>query len=233
MPSGLSIYKQIGAIKAHINFLTRCFKCKLIPKGFFSKARIFTKNAGKLEENFAKKRMREQLNYLHAKLFIKSMQIASLPQTEGSDSDQRQAEYKNAQNKVYFEHLRIQNKKLKKLRRAGKENRISRNFKTEAVINLSSKSLSEAQTRVLARGVKFRPSLKEVPALEYITAVEALISSKKIEPNEATLMRNTVVKEIDHMIKRERKRPSRQNLSPTEWQAIKELKEDQTRIVIA
>ena len=41
MPSDLSkIYKKIGATRANINFLTRCRKYKLTPKGFISNSRI-------------------------------------------------------------------------------------------------------------------------------------------------------------------------------------------------
>jgi hypothetical protein len=74
MPGELSsIYKRIGMVKAHIKFLTRCSKAKLIPEGFFSKPRIHTSKAEHLEERFARIRMREQLNHLHAKLFRLSL----------------------------------------------------------------------------------------------------------------------------------------------------------------
>ena len=65
-----TIYRKIGATKANINFLTKCRKCNLIPKGFLSKKRIFTKKSNQKEERFAKIRMREMQNSLHAKTIL-------------------------------------------------------------------------------------------------------------------------------------------------------------------
>ena len=69
------IYMKIGATKAHINFLTRCRKYKLIPKGFRSREHISTRKSCQMEDRFAKIRMREMLNALHAKLFLLDLDI--------------------------------------------------------------------------------------------------------------------------------------------------------------
>ena len=64
------IYAKIGATRANINFLTRCRKYKVIPKGFMAQKRISTKKSCQMEDRFARIRMRETLNALHAKLFM-------------------------------------------------------------------------------------------------------------------------------------------------------------------
>ena len=81
MPGGLSkIYKHIGATRATINFLTRCRKFNLSPKGFLSKSRISTTKSNQMELRFSRIRMREMLNTLHAKLFLLDLDIKALCQ---------------------------------------------------------------------------------------------------------------------------------------------------------
>ena len=41
------------------------------------------------------------------------------------------------------------------------------------VVNLSSKSLSDTQKRVLAKGLKFAPAPKSIPVKEIVTNVES------------------------------------------------------------
>ena len=78
MPGDVSkLFKRLGATRAHINFLTRCTKCRIVPDGLVSKPRIHTKKAEMLERRFAKIRMRELLNSLHAKAFVLQMEIDS------------------------------------------------------------------------------------------------------------------------------------------------------------
>ena len=60
--------KSIGNTKAHINFITRCLKSRLVPKGFLSKPRIHTSKAQQLEQRFARIRMTEQRQHSYSKL---------------------------------------------------------------------------------------------------------------------------------------------------------------------
>jgi len=73
------IYVKIGATRANINFLTKCRKYSLIPNGFISKQRIFTRKSGDMELRFARIRMREMLNSLHAKLFLLELDAKVAP----------------------------------------------------------------------------------------------------------------------------------------------------------
>ena len=80
MPGDLnSIYVRLGAIKANINFLIRCRKCKIVPPGFRSKKRIFTKKSQQMEDRFTQICIREQLNALRAKLFLLELDIKVYP----------------------------------------------------------------------------------------------------------------------------------------------------------
>ena len=150
------IYVKIGATRANINLLTRCRKCKLIPKGFTSQKRIATKKSAQLEERFARIRMRETLNALHAKLFMLELDIKLIPETNRLKYTPEVL--KQAQNREYFTRMRNLNRKFSKLM-AQRNNNKEMQFKTDAVLNRSSKELTVVETRILARGFKFRPSL--------------------------------------------------------------------------
>ena len=105
-------------------------------------------------------------------------------------------------------------------------------YKLGAVINLSSVDLTEDETRVLSRGFKFRPTLRELPIQEIIIGTEALIKSAKVEPDIAIRLRGKVSKEIDRMLALEKRRPTKQNITKKEWVAVHRLKQDQERIII-
>jgi hypothetical protein len=106
------------------------------------------------------------------------------------------------------------------------------NLVQNAVINLSSKGLSQDETNVLARGFKFRPTLKELPIREIIIATETLIKTASIPPPTAAHLRNTTLTEIEKMKDREKRKPTKMNLSSREWKAIKKIADDKERIVI-
>ena len=115
---------------------------------------------------------------------------------------------------------------------ATRQDRTQVRYKLDAVINLSSVDLTEDETRVLARGFKFRPTLKELPIQEIIIGTEALIKSAKVEPDIAIRLRGKVSKEIDRMLALEKRRPTKQNITRKEWVAVHRLKQDQERIII-
>ena len=104
MPGGLSkLFKRLGATRAHINFLTRCTKCRIVPDGLVSKPRIHTKKAEMLERRFAKIRMRELLNSFkkHAKAFVLQMENDSYPEKETYKLSGKKL--KEIQNREYYE----------------------------------------------------------------------------------------------------------------------------------
>ena len=73
MPGDLSkIYKRIGATRATINFLTRCRKFNLSPKGFLSKSRISTTKSNQMELRFSRIRIRDAQYIARKTVFIGS-----------------------------------------------------------------------------------------------------------------------------------------------------------------
>ena len=153
MPGDLSkIYKKIGATRANINFLTRCRKFNLSPKGFLSKSRISTRKSNKMEHRFSRIRMREMLNSLHAKLFLLELDLKTYPHKDTYKLSF--LHLKKIQDREYYTRLKILNKKFSQMM-AQRSDRPKVTYKLDAVINLSSRELSEDEKRVLARGFKF------------------------------------------------------------------------------
>ena len=100
------------------------------------------------------------------------------------------------------------------------------------VLNLSSRQLSDTEIRVLARGFNFRPSLPDLPILDYIVATEAYIKDANVDEVNAALIRNTVITHIEKMKVKQSYKPTRSNLSPDEWKALKSLRNDHSIMII-
>jgi len=107
------IYVKIGATKASINFLTRCRKYHVIPTGFKSLHRISTKKSVQMEDRFARIRMREELNALHAKLFMLELDTKLIP--EKNKHKYTPEGLKQTQDREYFSRMKNLNRKLTKL----------------------------------------------------------------------------------------------------------------------
>ena len=131
-----------------------------------------------MEDRFAQIRIREQLNALHAKLFLLELDIKVYP---GKDKYARSPqELKKSQDREYFTRRKRLDHKFARLM-AQKQKRPALNLKLDAVVNLSSKKLSEDETIVLARGFKFRPTLQQLPIKDIIIGTETLIKTAGIK----------------------------------------------------
>ena len=231
MPGDLRrIFERIGALKAHIKFLLRCSKHKIVPKGLISKPRIYTTKSQKLEERLARIRMRELLNSLHAKLFKLVLAAETYPEKEGYEFTIEQL--KQIQNAEYFRRSKIQAKKFMILRSKQKKLATGKIYKMDAVVNLSKDPLTEDQARVLARGFKFRPTLNELPLEQFAMETERVIKGTKMDPGTAALLRSSVLIEMQRMKEFGKRKPTKSNLLKADWVAIKQLKSDTERIII-
>ena len=92
------------------------------------------------------------------------------------------------------------------------------------VINISSKPLNKAQEKLLAHGPNYAVVPKSPPIAEYIAAVEQACS--RLQQGEAEELRG----EVKSIIKRSRNPPP--NITREERKAIRELKQDKSRMVL-
>ena len=131
----------------------------------------------------------------------------------------------------YLARSKVHIRKFLKLKKQQEKVRGDK-FKMDAVIDLSSKSLTAYQHRVLARGFKFRPTANRLPVKEIVVETEKMIVSLKMEASMAMVLRHTVLLELCRMEKMEKKKKTKSNLSKAEWAAIKQLRDDPEIIII-
>jgi len=105
-------------------------------------------------------------------------------------------------------------------------------YKLDAVLNLSSKTFTRDELRILSLGFNFRPSLPAFPTQDYILATEAHIKSANLSSEDSALLRNAVVNELERIHKKLAYKPPRSNFLPRDWALIKALKADDSIIII-
>ena len=98
------------------------------------------------------------------------------------------------------------------------------NTDSKWVKNLSDTPLTEAQTRLLAHGSNFSIIPRNLPKEEYVASIEH--ACQKLKEGEVEELRV----EIKNLLKKAKE--TRSNITKEEFQAIKELKQDDKRIIL-
>ena len=96
------------------------------------------------------------------------------------------------------------------------------NTNTKWVINISAKPLTEAQEKVLAHGPNYAVVPRSPPITEYVAAIEQVCS--KLQQGEAEELRGDIKSII--------KKTHPPNITKEEMKAIRQLKEDTSRMVL-
>ena len=111
--------------------------------------------------------------------------------------------------------------------RSRSRSRLDTQNKNNWVRNLSQTLLTDAEERLLAHGPNFSVVPKELPILEYITAIEK--SCSQLQQCKAEELRG----EIKSILKKiSNSRPYKSNITKEEQQAIRKLKKDENRMVL-
>jgi hypothetical protein len=205
-------FKTVGKVKAQIYFINKCKQFNVMPKGFFSKPILRSLKSNQLETRFAKIRMNERLNQLHANLFKAELHIStnlgSHPLPEDIIQDLNGTtfrEYAASQRKHRHKFNR-----LLSLRPTPRSPPIQ--FKLGAVLDLSTRTFSPNELRILSLGFNFRPSLPAFPTQDYILATEAHIKAANLSPENSALLRNAVVNELEKIHKKLSYKPPRHKI---------------------
>ena len=112
-----------------------------------------------------------------------------------------------------------------------RNNPVPEHISKKWVINLASKDLSSGEAKLLQRGPKFAVSTPKVPITEYI-AVTKQICDKLGENTKGVDCSEYYQKTKDLLQDYTRKHAAHPNISKMERDAIKTLKEDNTRVVL-
>ena len=226
-------FKSIGKTKAQIYFLNKCKQFQLIPNGFKSKPLFNSLKSNQLELRFAKIRLNERLYQLHAKLFMADLHVTTKLQLHPLPEDIMQDLNETTQASYSASQQILCHKFHKLLHRSRQQpHPPPMQFKTDAVLNLSSRNLSQDELRILSLGFNFRPSLPSFPTDSYILATESYIKSSNLPPEESALLRNAVINELNKIQSNIKYNPPRSNLSRSDWKTIHSLKSDHSIIII-
>ena len=77
-----------------------------------------------------------------------------------------------------------------------------------------------------------RQTQPDLPILDYISATEAYIKDLNVDEVNAALIRNTVITHTEKMKVKQSYKPTRSNLSPDKWKALKSLQNDHLIMII-
>ena len=92
------------------------------------------------------------------------------------------------------------------------------------VVNLSSRTLTNAEERVLRRGLNFAPTPRRIPYIDIIAAVEGV--TRHLNTEEASELRGSVCSLL------KRARPPSSNMDKEERAALKTLRQDKNIVVL-
>ena len=161
--------------------------------------------------------MNEQLNFLHAKLFKLELSVELFRDANLALNKEFWNDIHTLQKYWYGKRIKNQTPKLQKLRDKALNKRPKKQYKLDAVLNLSSRQLSKEETEVLALGFNFRPSLPDLPIKDYIVATESYIKKANLDETTGAEIRNAIIRETDRM-KGDRERIRENYKGPTNRQ---------------
>ena len=244
--------KKMADYRNHLRFTIKCLKNKVIPVSVRLKTNVKTLKGIQIIRKAEKQLLNEHIRSINNTLELLMLKRDTCPNKvkelilekddhntleECNNLIERVKEYRHnhimRRQKAKFEAL-IQQKQggcSNQGEVSSPQNRDMLNNGTEDtkkwVRNLSSTPLSEDQERLLARGPKFSIKPRQPPVSEYVVTVEQ--ASSRLEKGETDEIRV----EVKKASKRAQctPRPS-SNISRKEYQALRELKEDKSRVIL-
>ena len=247
--------KKMADYRNHLRFTIKCLKSEIIPVSVRLKTNVQTSRSLQIIRKAEKQLLNEQIrsinNILELLMLKRNTCSEKLKDILLRKEDQRTLEECNTLIKRVIEcrHLRVMRRQKVKfeallqqkqggcsnkgqVRSSSSSSYMYRDDTTTEetkkwVKNLSDTPLTEDQERLLAQGPKFSIRPRQPPVSEYIVAVEQACS--RLSQGEADEMRVEVKKALKKTQCTPRL-PS--NITRKEYQALKELKEDKSRIIL-
>ena len=214
----------------HCNFLRRCLKRNIIPKGLRVKLPFEGKKISELKTRMERSLVRERLRYWNGRRHTLAKETNRAKEWMFGKLAAHDAE-KNwrmvvARKEVEFQrtkagHIKKFDSLVKEL--TVRDERTQSDFR-DCVVNLSSVTLGDSEVSLLSKGLKFVPTPRRVPIKDVITGVEQVAS--ELGEREAEELRHEAKR-----ILRKAKVP-RSNLSNEEVRAIRSLKAKDDAIII-
>ena len=221
------IEKKIVKTSNHLTFLLRCRDNNIVPRGLQLKSPVKSPAALKIIENASKRLVRERIRSHRSQKAActeQAQQIhASLESTLSQEMYQKLCKVQDTSNRrVDYKTKETHKKKFAALtsrQTTRKEKHPTVEQPAKTVINLSSKTLSDDQTRVLSKGLKFAPTMRTNNHDDFISNIEKGL--QQLAPGgKIDFLRHQIADLL------EKSKPQRDNLTSAERKALVELKSD-------
>ena len=223
--------KKIARLRNHIVFTLRCKEENIIPPSLKVKCPIETASARTIVN-------RARIGLLRERLRVSNNKLNDLRKTKVESESRLFDKLPSDRCDVITAHLtrvrELEHKQTKwrhaeKLKRwMDRKNTIAEeegsNNKEKWVRNLSSKSLTQSETSLLAKGLNFAVTPDKIPVNEFILATEQ--ATWKLPQEEGDTLRA----EITGLLKSAKLPPS--NLCKEERKAVKELGKDKSILIL-
>ena len=210
----------------HIIFLKKCRDNNIIPKGLRVKSIANSWKARKIDRDAGMARVRERLeSHKHtvSKLIRDASSVETTLQNRLSEDDFQKVMkiIKVGADKEYEEVSTTQKKKFEALEKARNE---SNEVSKRKIVNMSTKTLSEAQIGVLNKGLKFAVAPTQIPRKEMIVAIESSLTN--VDKTTADTVRVLAAEMI------QKARPPKSNVTDEERKAIKQLQQMEDIVIL-
>lgn len=224
---------KIARQHQHIAFNTRCRRYGIIPRSLRVKPLVDTDGgrriAARTSSQFLSARIDEcyrTLRKLKRERLLQKEELthAVRPQDLEALESHRRIATDNEKNKAKERQKRKFDTLNLEHGCARRHDRQRMTSSDRLVVNLSSKSLSDAQKRVLAKGLKFAPAPKSIPVKEIVMNVESGLRGVPQQAADEARVR------IVSLLKRAR--PPPRNTTREEESAIRTLKDDTGLIIL-
>ena len=240
-------------LKNHRQFSLRCLSNDVIPVSIRLKSNIKTPKGQEIIRRAEKALLNERIRSINNTIYMFNLQLDTCKTNLAKKI--KEEDLKNCEDFIEARrearHYKTMDRQKKKLERLCQKNSTERggcsnqhgnhtcintenldvspadnssNTTNKWVINISSKPLTQAQEKLLAHRPNYAVVPKSPPIAEYIAAIEQACS--KLQQGEAEELRG----EVKSIIKRSCNPPP--NITREERKAIRELKEDRSRMVL-
>ena len=222
--------KTIAKTKNQFIFLQKCCKHRIIPKSLRIKCSVSNERTAKIMNRYRLELLHSTKNDAKRK-FFKSINKAkeienALSQVLNNEDMTLIRNVTETSRELMF--VRSKERLVKKFERL-KVNKMvanvikeSNTYMKDAVLNLAPDEIPEHHKELLNLGPKFVPNVTKIPYMDIVSTTES--SALKLEYNEKVCEAQTLRKEVLRVLKMAK--PIRDNLTQSQRNAIKEIKED-------
>ena len=217
----------------HLTFLTRCIKNRVVPKDLRVRPPVPTKGARRVAELPSKRFLRERVRLTQKAKGDVKKEAESTAQSitsalSANDANTILEQMKTNTQRVLNTTKDRQKQKFEKLmqEKQAAVSPVDTPYvdKTNWVINLSSRSLSDAEIALMKKELNFAVTPTNIPATEIIAKVETAV--RQLDAEQADAVRRTV------NVILQQAEPPEPNTTKEMRDALKNLKEDESIMVL-